>query len=584
MKKLLILLLSAATLSALSYLCFLDKTKTIQKHILSDLQNEYHKKGLDWVEPKLEGEGIYASRRVILNGIAPNKKALHDATNIPFSKFGIYSYKNQLSLQKEKVVANNNQEIPQELQKRLQKKIEHINKQELEDNTTTNTIEPKTKLTNAEFIAIKTKDGKVKLEGTISSLKTQNELISHAKYLFKDHLDVELSIGEGVKKLPKKSALLALDELSALKYGQFKLVDNNLTFSGYIDKYSKKKRMLAEFSKYLSKDIVAQYNINSPQKPKEPKTKIALDKKATSSKQKLKTQNEQTQALVQKVEKQKTDTRKLTCQEELNSTLKNDKINFLYNSFKIDKHSFKLLDKLSDILKRCNNKAIVIGGYTDSSGDSSYNLHLSQKRADAIKAYLLKKGFKNDKIKAIGYGESNPVASNKTKEGRAKNRRIEFHIVSPDRLSSFHKPALKKKVKTLSKKESNISKKLSIDECQKELQTLFEKDKFYFSLNKKYLSKKSIPLLKRVIKILKSCPKNKIVIKSYTDSIGTKEDNLKLSLKKAKTIKRYLVNAGFSAKDIETIGYGEEFPIADNSTPDGRSKNRRVEIFVEESR
>jgi OOP family OmpA-OmpF porin len=67
-----------------------------------------------------------------------------------------------------------------------------------------------------------------------------------------------------------------------------------------------------------------------------------------------------------------------------------------------------------------------VQGFTDSIGTEEYNLGLSQRRADAVRNYLVEKGVDPKIITAKGYGESNPVASNDTKEGRALNRRVEF--------------------------------------------------------------------------------------------------------------------------------------------------------------
>jgi len=73
-------------------------------------------------------------------------------------------------------------------------------------------------------------------------------------------------------------------------------------------------------------------------------------------------------------------------------------------------------------------KAVIIEGYTDDTGAASFNQQLSEKRAEAVKAELVANGANADKITTVGYGESNPIADNRTREGRAQNRRIEIKV------------------------------------------------------------------------------------------------------------------------------------------------------------
>jgi OOP family OmpA-OmpF porin len=87
------------------------------------------------------------------------------------------------------------------------------------------------------------------------------------------------------------------------------------------------------------------------------------------------------------------------------------------------------LDGLADDLKRMDDiENVTVVGHTDSTGPADYNMGLSQRRADTVKAHLVSKGIAADKISTKGMGETQPAASNATDEGRAQNRRVEIII------------------------------------------------------------------------------------------------------------------------------------------------------------
>jgi len=87
------------------------------------------------------------------------------------------------------------------------------------------------------------------------------------------------------------------------------------------------------------------------------------------------------------------------------------------------------LDDLVGKVKGINLEVIIAVGHTDSVGTDAYNQKLSVRRAEAVKAYLVSKGIEKNRVYTEGKGEKQPVADNKTKEGRAKNRRVEIEVV-----------------------------------------------------------------------------------------------------------------------------------------------------------
>jgi len=88
----------------------------------------------------------------------------------------------------------------------------------------------------------------------------------------------------------------------------------------------------------------------------------------------------------------------------------------------------KLTDLVSKI-RDVNLEVIIAVGHTDSIGSDAYNQRLSVRRAEAVKAFLVSKGIERNRVYTEGKGEKQPVADNKTKEGRAKNRRVEIEVV-----------------------------------------------------------------------------------------------------------------------------------------------------------
>jgi OOP family OmpA-OmpF porin len=91
------------------------------------------------------------------------------------------------------------------------------------------------------------------------------------------------------------------------------------------------------------------------------------------------------------------------------------------------------LDDLAGKAKGVNLEVIIAIGHADSIGSDEYNQRLSVRRAESVKAYLVSKGIEANRVYTEGKGEKQPVASNKTAEGRAKNRRTEIEVIGTRR-------------------------------------------------------------------------------------------------------------------------------------------------------
>ncbi len=103
-------------------------------------------------------------------------------------------------------------------------------------------------------------------------------------------------------------------------------------------------------------------------------------------------------------------------------------LNFEFAKNVLTEESMQHLDELAEILEANPEMLLLIEGHTDSKGAEELNMQLSQNRADATKAYLVKKGISAHRLVALGFGEAEPIADNTTEAGRAQNRRVEFQL------------------------------------------------------------------------------------------------------------------------------------------------------------
>ncbi|MBN3753175.1 OmpA family protein [Paraburkholderia sp. Tr-20389] len=114
----------------------------------------------------------------------------------------------------------------------------------------------------------------------------------------------------------------------------------------------------------------------------------------------------------------------------LDQTLANRTIEFETGSATLTPQGRAILDQMASVLTKMTTKQVAIIGHTDTSGNRTTNIALSQARADAVKGYLVAKGISPQQLSTLGVGPDQPIASNDTADGRARNRRIEFRAGS----------------------------------------------------------------------------------------------------------------------------------------------------------
>ena len=106
-----------------------------------------------------------------------------------------------------------------------------------------------------------------------------------------------------------------------------------------------------------------------------------------------------------------------------------ENIYFDFDSYRLSSKSFATLDSIANYLKDHKTIEFIINGHTDNIGSSFYNQWLSTERAKSVYKYFYESGISPARMQYIGYGDSMPITSNKTNEGRQKNRRVELVII-----------------------------------------------------------------------------------------------------------------------------------------------------------
>ena len=230
---------------------------------------------------------------------------------------------------------------------------------------------------------------------------------------------------------------------------------------------------------------------------------------------------------------------------------------FEYDSDQLTAQSMATLDQIAPILTsdKIKNARWLVEGHTDSKGSDKYNMDLSMRRAASVETYLASKGVPSSLLKSVGFGESLPITTNETDEGRARNRRVELKFAD----SNFQPAAIEVTGDCANVQIADLAKMI------------------YFKTATHDLVDASKQSLDVIAQYMKNVGGN-YEIQGHTDDVGSDANNMALSQRRAQTVVDYLISKGVNAASLKAVGYGETQPRFDNKTVDGRAQNRRIEI------
>lgn len=245
------------------------------------------------------------------------------------------------------------------------------------------------------FIATRSPEGLVQLRGDIGQTREFTLIETFARARF-GGADLRIS-GAGDDTLPRDwgmKVLLALDALGYLENGLIELTDSALSLRGRTYDGAVRSQIVALLDDRLGGHLPYDLNINVVDRPTPEETRLTPSE----------------------------------CLRAINGALGDRKIGFEPGSARLNIDGRAILDDIADALRDCPELPLEIGGHTDSQGREVMNEQLSKARAETIISELRARRILTQSFRAVGYGESRPIADNDTEEGREENRRIEFTI------------------------------------------------------------------------------------------------------------------------------------------------------------
>ncbi len=390
MKKLLILLLALLAIAAIAYFCvYKTQIPAIQSDIQSRAQSALSNNNLAGVKAQVDG------RDITLTGVAASEKMKQVAGEVAQVN-GFNLVNNQIQVSGD-ASAQGGSGSDAGLADPL--------------NDTLDDTMPKK---HSIGITLDEK-GQLTIDGLLDakSHKALREaaIASHGEANVQDRvLDLDIPVAEGMPEI----AIATLNKLSDLKSGEAVIIGDKIEFKGV----GATKEAVAQVESQLKAEIPKNYELNFNLSIAESGNPVI-----PAPVQNNKTDKKPTEKLAKAADLKR-------CQRQFNNVLRRNKVRFNSSKAVVKRSSFRGLQRIVAVAKRCPGMKITVHGHTDSSGRNKLNRALSKKRARAVATYLAKKGIPRKYLTSIGHGSSRSIANNKTTKGRARNRRIEITVES----------------------------------------------------------------------------------------------------------------------------------------------------------
>ncbi len=273
---------------------------------------------------------------------------------------------------------------------------------------------------------LKDKDS-IKISGIFNKKEDLEALKSEYKKISKDVKEGMIIIDKNAQNEKILKLLPTLNsEFSKFKSGFLEYKAGEMTMSGRVDDVQIKQRLHNKLLgagniKIDNQLIVEKIKVKKAEAKVEAKQEVKNIEKTPPKPLEPKKVVEK-EPIIKKVSKKE-------IQAKLDNLFKLSKVEFAYAKDTLTAKGKSSINKVYDVLNEHKEVKVEIGGHTDSDGTKQDNKTLSQKRADAIRKYLIAKGIKGYRLIAVGYGESQPLVKNSSLENKQINRRVEFKII-----------------------------------------------------------------------------------------------------------------------------------------------------------